>query len=60
MILEAPVEEKIAVLEAQKKHLNGQKELIQRKLDVFHVRVKERERVKEEERRQKEAAGRQQ
>ena len=51
MILEAPVEEKIAVLEAQKKHLNCQKELIQRKLDVFHVRVEERERVKEEERR---------
>lgn len=57
MILEAPVDEKIAVLEAQKKHLNSQKELIQRKLDVFHVRVRERERVKEEERRAREAAG---
>ena len=56
MILEAPVEEKIAVLEAQKKHLHAQKELIQHKLNVFHVRVKERERAKEEERKAKEAA----
>jgi len=42
-ILEAPVEEKIAVLEAQKRHLYSQQELLQRKLDTFHARVKERE-----------------
>lgn len=42
------MEEKIAVLEEQKRHLFSQKELIQHKLDVFHARVRERERAKEE------------
>lgn len=42
------MEEKIAALEEQKKHLFSQKALIQRKLDVFHARVKEREREREE------------
>ena len=42
------MEEKIAVLEEQKKHLFSQKALIQRKLDVFHERVKERERARDE------------
>ncbi|PKS12094.1 hypothetical protein jhhlp_001391 [Lomentospora prolificans] len=42
-ILEAPVEEKIAVLEAQKKHLYSQQSLLQQKLDTFHAHVKERE-----------------
>lgn len=42
------MEEKIAVLEEQKKHLFSQKEMLQKKLDIFHVRVKEREREREE------------
>ncbi|SPO03811.1 uncharacterized protein DNG_06494 [Cephalotrichum gorgonifer] len=59
-ILEASVEDKIAVLEAQKEHLYAQKATIQRKLDVFHARVRERERLrqKEAEEKAREAEGR--
>ncbi|CAI4218253.1 unnamed protein product [Parascedosporium putredinis] len=42
-ILEAPLEEKVAVLEAQKQHLYSQQALLQQKLDIFHANVRERE-----------------
>lgn len=46
------------MLEEQKKHLFSQKAMIQRKLDVFHARVKAREAEKlelERERKESEA-----
>jgi uncharacterized protein YlxW (UPF0749 family) len=39
---EIPAEEQIAALEGQKKHLQQQRDAVQRKLDAFHARVEQR------------------